>query len=278
MDNIDNKDNDNMSQVRAELDEKYKRSRLMQKKIIIILCAAVLCCLICCSAVIVADMGWLVTLEDQKKTGYEFDAFMDFDYDIMTDAAYRRLLEDEPLVSFCNLGTGETATLEPSEYGEHGAVVKLLTDFLLAIQSGNVDAYNSFFSEEYLNAVGREESFTMQQIYSAVITAVSEREDEQTGTKTYVYRLKYKIRRNNGTLRLDMGSDCYREQELLIKGNSDDSELKIYSVTVNSTVNQYKIVHYDRIAIFLVVIVALNSGCIVAAVVVFRKLSKKYDN
>jgi hypothetical protein len=101
---------------------------------------------------------------------------------------------------------------------DYGQCVEFLRGMVDAILAGDADAYNACFSDLYFTKAERQGEFSMQKLYDIIIGTYSEEkvtENGQTYTK-YVYTLEYKIRRNNGSLRSDMGSNGSRTQYLLI--------------------------------------------------------------
>ncbi len=274
----------NNEQLLRELEEKKRQGRVIQKKVIVCIFAVALLCAVVYGVVAIAESGWFVSVEYQEAPGgYLFDPKVDYEYDIMTDAGYLRLLEEEPLISYCDAGTGLTQTLTADQYDDYGEAVKLLTEVLLAIQGGDHETYYSFFTEAYLEADSEarreqglypEPPFTMQQIYRAVITRVSEEKNPQTGVMTCTYRLKYMIHENNGTFRLDMGSDSYREQELVLINSQKDPTLKINSISTEKTIYELEVVHGERIATVAVSAILIAALIAFGAVVIVKKIGR----
>ena len=74
-----------------------------------------------------------------------------------------------------------------------------------------------------------EPPFTMQQVYDILITrvAVTDVVDEKLGKYTqYEYTVEYKIHKNNGTFRTDLGHDDSRKQYFILS-DSTGSEVLI---------------------------------------------------
>ncbi len=270
----------NEKQLLEELENKKRQGRIMGKKVVVCIIAALLLCASLYGAIAVVESGWLVSveLEDPNK-GFIFNPIVDYEYNIMEDAGYLRLLADEPLISYCDLSTGVTETIAPEDYDKQKAPVRFLIDLVLCIQSGDHEGYYNSFTDAYRRAELEknqyaELEFTMQQIYSAVITCVSEIENEQTGTVSCVYRLKYKIRNNNGTFRTDLGSDSYREQEMVILNSASDPTLKINSVSVEKTLIEKEIVHVWRVVALALAAAVLIGGVSVGAIVLIKRIGK----
>ena len=282
-----------------EIENKKRQSRRLAKKAIVCFFAAAIVMLLIGGCLLIWDGGWFEGEIPPTYGGYIFEPNYSYDYNIMEDKTYTSMLKAEPLISFEDASLGLTQTLSPEDYGKHGDGVKFMTDFIIAIQMGDVDAYNDCFSRSYLIAegkkkaensddpskynnytdddfleLGKEESFTMQQVYNAVITLLSETENEKTGTTNYIFDLKYKIRKNNGTLRTDMGSDVYRVQRINVIEDDTTGELKITSVTIFSSKQPIKVVYGWRIALVLSVALILIAGTVVGAVVINRKIGR----
>lgn len=274
----------NEKQLLEELENKKRQGRIMSKKVVVCIVAAMLLCAFLYGAIAVVESGWLVSveLEDTNK-GFIFNPVVDYGYNIMEDAGYLRLLADEPLISYCDLSTGVTETIAPENYDDQKEAVKFLINLVLCIQSGDYEGYYNSFTDAY-RAVELEKNeyaeleFTMQQVYSAVITCVSEVENEQTGTLSCVYRLKYKIRNNNGTFRTDLGSDSYREQELVILNSASDPTLKINSVSTEKTLIRREVVHVWRVVALVLASVVLIGGVSVGAVLLVKRIGKATQN
>ena len=261
--------------LKKELENKKKQNRLTQKKAMIVFFVIAVIFAVAYAVITIAESGWFFGEEEITPEGYEFYPVQDYEYDIMTNSAYLALLK-RPLISLSDGATGVTDSLDPEEYDKKGDAVALLTKLVIAIQQGDAETYNSCFSEKYTAVSGTKYRFTMQQVYDVIITKYSE---VKTGSKvTATYGLKYKIRQNNGSLRLDMGSDCYREQIIVMTDDNTAKELKIDSVTTSTSEPTTRTVTYGwRIAAVAVGAVITVGGVCVLAVFCVRKLVKKND-
>ena len=151
----------------------------------------------------------------------------DYDYDIMKDQEY---LELDRYIYYMDARTNETIILldhEISGYGEGMITLKAMLDAIIA---GDHETYNSLFSENYFAVEGREpeEPFTMQQVYDILITRVNVTDivDEKLGKYTqYEYTVEYKIHKNNGTFRTDLGHDDSRKQYFVMSNSTGDKVL-----------------------------------------------------
>lgn len=151
----------------------------------------------------------------------------DYDYDIMKDQEY---LELDRYIYYMDARTNETIILldhEISGYGEGMITLKAMLDAIIA---GDHETYNSLFSENYFAVEGREpeEDFTMQQVYDILITRVNVTDivDEKLGKYTqYEYTVEYKIHKNNGTFRTDLGHDDSRKQYFVMSNSTGNKVL-----------------------------------------------------
>ncbi len=131
---------------------------------------------------------------------------------------------------YCTQG-GETRVVTEDNIDGYGPAVLTLRDMLNAIVSGDHEAYNALFSTNYYATEGNapKEAFTMQRVYDIELTVVAEskKTDDQTG-KTYTqYELivKYKIARNDGTFRRDIGSNEARKQYYVLSDSTGSQVL-----------------------------------------------------
>ncbi len=152
----------------------------------------------------------------------------DYEYDIMQDKEY---LELDRYIYYKDARTGETILLLDHEVKDYGEGMITLKTMLDAIIAGDHETYNSLFSSNYFAVEGREPEppFTMQQVYDILITrvAVTDVVDEKLGKYTqYEYTVEYKIHKNNGTFRTDLGHDDSRKQYFILS-DSTSSEVLI---------------------------------------------------
>jgi large-conductance mechanosensitive channel len=268
-----------------ELEAKKSQSRIMKKKILTSIVALLLISALLFGVMMLIQGGWFSETVEPPADWYEFAPITDFEYNVMEDDWYKNQLGIGPIVEYHNAQTGVGMELTSDEYDDHGQAVKLLTDLVIAAQQGDHNAYNACFSDAYFIAEGKKKAesdpesysyadtdeeyrtlgmkseFTMQQIYDVVITYYS---DEKTpdGLLTCTYELKYKIHLNNGTLRNDMGSDCYRVQQIIMTENRDTEELEI--VTVNTFSDR---ISQNRPVIWKVVLVSVITLVLIAAII-----------
>lgn len=132
----------------------------------------------------------------------------DYDEDPTADSDYMELDRNLHFTA----QTGETFTIA-GDAAEHGEVCKLFESFRTAVIAGDCDAYNSLFTEEYIEKKGAAE-FAPQKLYNMQVTVLSSeyladgdsKGRYQGATVTYC-RVAYCIKDNNGTFRADFYRD-----------------------------------------------------------------------
>ena len=146
----------------------------------------------------------------------------DYEYDIMQDQDYlgmnRRIYHfDEQ--------SGLTEELTDKNIVGYGPAAVVLRDLINAIIAGDADAYNALFSETYYAHYEPEDPFTMQRVYDIMLTKVGESvvSDKDGKYTQYVYVVEYKIQKNDGTFRRDIGHDESRMQRFVLsdRGTGD---------------------------------------------------------
>ena len=154
-----------------------------------------------------------------------------YDYDIMKDENY---LELDRNVRFENSQNGITIEIVddnlndvPSDIRDSFSVIYNFIDYAI---SGDHQKLNELFSDEYIEADGETKmEFTMQQLYNIKVTYITDATAESDG---YTYSsqdfwLEYMIRKNNGTFRNDMASDCIKKEYVRITNRNDEYEIDV---------------------------------------------------
>jgi hypothetical protein len=172
--------------------------------------------------------NWLLKAQtEQPKHGTQQTIIFhtpNYDEDITKDKAY---MDRDRQIYYCDQSTGVTISLRDFEYAEHGEGVELLCHMIESIIAGDHEAYNSFFSEEYLDREGEKDMFTAQKLYEIKITLLSSEEIIEDGLKSTVetFTLEYMIYQNNGTFRTDVGSDAIRKQHVVVSDREGDMKI-----------------------------------------------------
>ncbi len=132
--------------------------------------------------------------------------YPDFEEDILKDPVY---LDKQRLMAF-KYG-GQMTLINEDDYDQYDPAINLMHTYFQAAIHGWLETYNECFSDAYheANDGEREEDFTMQRIYDMEIELLGQIKDPANSDLNRSYfRVEYKIQKNNGTFRDDMGSDC----------------------------------------------------------------------
>lgn len=136
---------------------------------------------------------------------------IDHNYDIMSDLEYLDL--DRRL--YLKLGS-ETIAVDEYPKEDMGEDVLFFVNYFDLAIAGDYNAYNKLFTDNYYKYNEPYSSFTMQMIYDMNVEKLGE--STADGETVYYYNVSYKIHKNNGTFRNDIGSDgCKTLHFTLIK-------------------------------------------------------------
>ena len=125
---------------------------------------------------------------------------------------------------------GTTYSVEESQLSGEDEFVAFFYDYFQAIIQGDVEAVLAMYAADYQGSVKLPATFTSQMVYD--ITLYPQTESGSVSS----YRVDYRIYRNNGTLRNDVGSDTIRP--LIFTLIEENGELKIYSVVPYTSVRK----------------------------------------
>lgn len=101
---------------------------------------------------------------------------------------------------------GESIALDDDNIDMFGDDVKFFVMYFYYIVTGDFETYNKQFTEDYYKSAEPYYSFTQQMLYDIEIEKLGE--DKTESETRYRYDVSYKIFRNNGTFRNDIGSDA----------------------------------------------------------------------
>ena len=222
------------------------KSKMIQKKIIATAISVCLILAVFAGAFVLYSEGFFVKKTDSSSGSFNFYE-ADYNYDIMQDPIYRDHITPSFII-YRDEAVGKSISVSDETYADYdNSAVGLLIRLLLAIQSGDAGTYNSCFGGKEFTA--------------------------------YYFRLEYKIRHNNGTLRTDMDSDSVRPQDIVITDDNLDGELKIRSVTVHEyglPAAETPII--SRIILAAVIGTAIVAGSVTGLLLYFRKLGKQDES
>ena len=195
-----------------------------------------------------------------------------YDHDIMKDENY---LELDRNVRFENSQNGITIEIVDDNLNDVPSDIRdsfsVIYDFIAYAISGDHQKLNDLFSDEYIEADGETKmEFTMQQLYNIKVTYITD-----TTTETYPsqdFWLGYMIRKNNGTFRNDMGSDCIKKEYVRITNRDGEYEIDVLAPF------KTEIKHPQRIETQTIVAIAGVSLLVIFAVVTCCVIiNKKYS-
>ena len=184
----------------------------LKRKMIIVLI------IVLCFVPILFAVTYLIDyLDDRNKMVEEqvidykwFEA--DYDENIYDDEEYVKLIE----YGFISYTDGSvTLLIDKDSAKSYGEEIDFMVRYLYSIINGNAD--NSYFSDSYYKYHNKKDSFTMQKLYEVSLTKeLVEKVEEKDGEFTrYTFILSYRILKNNGTFRKDIG-DGYRRQYITV--------------------------------------------------------------
>ena len=192
----------------AEIREKPKKRKLLIPFVIIV--AAVLCIAAAILVFSLMDSSPEPTQEELIASFYEknksYFVTPDFEKTPSDDLEYMNGYDR----SFYFEEGGITVDLKEADRETYPGLDTVCC-LIEASMAGDKDAYNTLFTERYLNEKGRQAAFTGQKLYRIKIATGG----EQNGT--YYYTVTYAIKDNDATLRRDIVSDAERDMVLTVK-------------------------------------------------------------
>lgn len=148
----------------------------------------------------------------------------DYDLDVTTVPEYMEL---DRAVHYTK---GGVSILVPDEeMDNYNAAVRFFGEYFKTIEAGDVEKYNTYFTDAYYEEYEPYVSFAPQMIYNIDVEQLTEKNNDD-GSTTYTFNVNYMIYRNDGTFRNDMGSDASKKLYYeLIEDRS--GEVKINYIT-----------------------------------------------
>ncbi|MBE6569172.1 MAG: hypothetical protein E7658_03005 [Ruminococcaceae bacterium] len=128
----------------------------------------------------------------------------DFNLDVSLDKEYAELDRD---IYYKN--GGETFSLADEDPNNQTAILRFFCQYFESVMAGDAETYNGYFTDEYLQENGYQEQFAPQMLYDILIEKLSEYQTEN-GDILYSFDVSYKIHKNDGSFRDDIGSDASR--------------------------------------------------------------------
>lgn len=183
--------------------EQVLAAKKLKKRILIVL-ASVLGALLVLLLLVLLLQGIRNSMNEPEVPEYEF--YPTYTGNILENPSYLNLNRDV-VYSYDSTGVGFSTSITDEEWDTLDGEVKFLYQYLQIIIAGDVEGYNACLSERYIREFGREDAFSPQMLYEMRISYY--RTDADGGK---VYLLEYKIHRNDGSFRTDVGSGMCRPQ------------------------------------------------------------------
>lgn len=200
-----------------------------------------------------------------------------YDYNIMEDENY--LILDRN-VRFENSHNGLTIEIVddnlndvPSDIRESFIVINNFIDYAIR---GKYDELNSLFSDEYVEADGElKMNFTMQQLYNIKITYITDTTTESNGYSypSQDFWLEYMIRKNNGTFRNDMPSDCIKKEYVRVTNRNGDHRIDVLT-PFNTVAPEHQTISGNTITLIVIVTLLMLSIVITFSVFITKRFRK----
>lgn len=154
---------------------------------------------------------------------------IDFNRDIESDTVYCGL---DRQIYFEDPSYGITVAITGPDDGEisdlYKSTFKGVYYYIKSAISGDNKSLNDLFSEKYYKNGGtKKDEISPQMLYDITITIIDIDSINEAGEvwDRGVYEVKYKIRKNDGTFRNDMGSDCSKKQYFTVTYRNGKSEI-----------------------------------------------------
>lgn len=103
-----------------------------------------------------------------------------------------------------------TFYITDDDYSAYDAPIAFFARYFKTVIEGKFEEYDSYFTEDYFKNHKNKETFAPQKIYDIEIKYISKVLSAEKDETTYIYKVGYKIFKNNGTFRNDIESDASR--------------------------------------------------------------------
>ncbi len=121
----------------------------------------------------------------------------DWESDIMRDEYYAQM---DHRVHYYDVDSGATYSLEEEDLATSAPEIRFFYYYFESIMLGDAETYADFFAQDYDGTYEIPEDFTEQMVYDIYVEPYHSEDENKE-----VYKVFYKISRNNGTFREDIG-------------------------------------------------------------------------
>ncbi len=194
--------------------KKNKNPRRKKKILLIVMISIVGVMLVLYGVTLFLEHRMSSKASEETKIDYRFWQ-VDFEENIYDDSEYVSLISEE-LFQYRDL-TGVSIGIDRERAGEYNPEIRFFIDFLSAIIAGDYQNYNAMFSGRYYQNKTPVNAFTMQKVYDAYVSLVSVSNDSNgvSNYTKYEFILEYKILKNNGSFRKDIGNGSKKQHIVL---------------------------------------------------------------
>ena len=223
----DEKKNESTVTNKFELEARQAREATKKLKRNILIVAAIMVVFVIVATLLIPVLDNAINGTEEVVTNAKPNTIIfyepDYDYNIMQDAEYLELWSDS--VYYTDIRSNETILISGDEIANYGPAVVTLKTMIDAIIAGDHETYNSLFSTNYFESDENrkpEPPFTMQQVYDVELTLVKTEDQVENNRRytVYVFDVEYKIHKNNGTFRTDLGHDDTRPQRFILSNST----------------------------------------------------------
>ena len=162
--------------------------------------------------------------EDQNQDAQQDISFYPID-DPLNTPDNEEYLQYDSRMFYHNPFEGVTYSIEPETLEQENEDIVFFYRYFEAIRMGNTHAYADMFASDYREEIASD--FTPQLLYDITVYPQTE------SGEIVSYRLEYRIFRNNGSFRDDVGSDTIRSQQVVL--TKEGGHLKIARVSTNTS-------------------------------------------
>ena len=197
------------------MEKKVKKEGMnkAKKRLLIVIAVVFSLLLLLILASVLIDIYEKSKEPENKEIDFDFYE-ADFDEDIFQNSEYTAKIAG----GFISYKKDDvTVGINRENAIEFGDDVDFIVDMLYDIINGDNTAYNARFSTEYYKNNAPKDKFTMQMLYDAKITHETTEvvQAEQGNYTKYIYAVEYRIYKNNGTFRRDIGNGA-RVQYIIV--------------------------------------------------------------
>lgn len=114
----------------------------------------------------------------------------------------------------------ESIGLDESNQNSFGKGVAFFVKYFKTLTDGDTEGYNALFTDEYYTRCDPAPTFTKQMIYDQRVEKI--KEDSSGAFTEYVFAVTYRIYKNDGTFRREIGSDGAKVQFFYLTDKSGE--------------------------------------------------------